>query len=352
MAESPRPPATHKSGSGRLLRQPTKIEYSYHWGRILGLVLLVVALGGAALYVYNQWFAAPVEDVIEVADLPQRPDQVAEEKPAPAESLPRSIPEPFGQGAGEPQTPEPDTETEVKPLWEEAIVDQALPSETEPVAELEQATIAEEPAASTLEEAATEPAEAESIDEAGVKPIYHINEMIPADTEITDAIAAPTEQPEASEPEQEIADVIPAESEAEAIETAEIEVVAETPSSPFQLQDLKIHDSGVKRFQLAEAIANKEPVGELSDIRFNPDGSTTIWVFSEVMDMRGGRLNYVWLHEGKEIARVRVRVGSNRWRSYSSKNLNQAMTGSWRVELRDGEDRLLAAAEFRFGSSE
>jgi hypothetical protein len=119
-----------------------------------------------------------------------------------------------------------------------------------------------------------------------------------------------------------------------------------TSRGPFQLQELQILDPQVKRFVLPRAVINKEPKGEIDEIRLKPDGSAAVWCYSEVSGRRGSVLRYVWYHQGSRMARVRVNVRGNRWRSYSSKVVNLHYPGDWRVELQDGAGRVLASAEF------
>jgi hypothetical protein len=94
-------------------------------------------------------------------------------------------------------------------------------------------------------------------------------------------------------------------------------------------------------------VINKEPQGMLDEIAWKPDGSAAVWCYSEVTGRRGSVLRYVWYHEGKRMARIRVNVRGNRWRSYSSKLVNQRYLGDWRVELQDSKERVLASAEFK-----
>ena len=138
------------------------------------------------------------------------------------------------------------------------------------------------------------------------------------------------------------------------------------------MKELEILEPSVKRFLLAGSVSNREPKGELNEISFTADGRAAVWAYSEVIDKKGSRLKYVWLHGGNKIATVPVNVGDNRWRSFSraavpprsssdaapasisltpccsfsSKLINQSMSGAWRVELQDGEGRLMASADF------
>jgi hypothetical protein len=168
--------------------------------------------------------------------------------------------------------------------------------------------------------------------------------MDPEDSEpanaaqLSEELLANATEEELSEPQAELAQNTPLKPQGA--------LTVDTPNSPFQLQELEILEPSIKRFLLARSVSNREPKGELNEIRFIADGSAAVWAYSEIIDKMGSRLKYVWLHGGKQIAAIPVNVGSNRWRSYSKKVIYPSMSGAWRVELHDGEGRLLASADF------
>ncbi len=149
-----------------------------------------------------------------------------------------------------------------------------------------------------------------------------------------------------SEHQAEIPQNTPLQPQRESPESAVTTRPADSRSGHFQLKELKILEPSVKRFLLAGSVSNREPKGELNEISFTADGSAAVWVYSEIIDKKGSRYKYIWLHGGNPIATIPVNVGSNRWRSYSSKNIKKSMSGHWRVELQDGEGRLLANVDF------
>jgi hypothetical protein len=55
---------------------------------------------------------------------------------------------------------------------------------------------------------------------------------------------------------------------------------------------------------------------------------------------------HVWLHGGKEVGRMSLPVKAERWRTWSTKKILPAMTGAWKVEVRDAAGAVLAAADF------
>lgn len=57
-------------------------------------------------------------------------------------------------------------------------------------------------------------------------------------------------------------------------------------------------------------------------------------------------VTHAWYHEGKPMARVELKVGSADWRTWSSKALLPAWTGSWEVKVLDESGKVLAASGF------
>lgn len=114
----------------------------------------------------------------------------------------------------------------------------------------------------------------------------------------------------------------------------------------FHLQKINRFSPAVKRFTLARAIKNKEPIGTVDSISMDAKGVAIIYAFSEIGDMRDRMLYYYWYHEGERVAKVPVHIGTDRWRSNSSKYINNKMQGEWLVELHADDDQILASAKF------
>jgi hypothetical protein len=116
----------------------------------------------------------------------------------------------------------------------------------------------------------------------------------------------------------------------------------------FQSTNTSIASPAVKRFLLAKDVVSHEPQGDMGDIVLKDAGYVAVSAFSEVTGQQGETLQYHWLYNGKEVLRIRVPVGSNRWRSHSKKRIYAGMKGSWRVELRNSAGELLASINFTF----
>jgi hypothetical protein len=110
----------------------------------------------------------------------------------------------------------------------------------------------------------------------------------------------------------------------------------------------QLNSTQVKNFTLARTVENREPKGSIEEIRADSKGVAVIYAYSDVSGLKDHILYYVWIHNGRQLARVKNGVWSNRWRSYSSKVINSTMHGDWRVELRDSNGKVLAWSSFKY----
>jgi hypothetical protein len=198
-----------------------------------------------------------------------------------------------------------------------------------------------------------EPAPATAATESSMAPAPP-PERLPAAQPDTAVAAAPTGLP----PEPPAAQPPPASAPRTATPVAGGQI-ADEPAPPAATRSprdgllapgaTRILSDRVTRFLLTDEVRDLEPVGGLSDIRARPPGGPlAVFAFSDVRELGGETLHYRWIRDGKVAANVKVRVGSDRWRSYSSKFINEAMRGPWRVELRNSAGDLLAQAEFEY----
>lgn len=119
-------------------------------------------------------------------------------------------------------------------------------------------------------------------------------------------------------------------------------------NSVFHLEFLQVLSPDVARFVLSSAVKDLEPVGRLQDITLHNNSAAKVFAYSDINNMKGEHLSYIWKHRDRIVNTVNIGVRSNRWRSYASKNIEQRLAGDWQLELRDSSDRLLAKAGFTF----
>ena len=91
-------------------------------------------------------------------------------------------------------------------------------------------------------------------------------------------------------------------------------------------------------------VVNHQLIGEAE--RFAE--GTQVWFWNWVEGATSGQtIHHVWLHEGREMLSVPLRLGGVRWRTQSNKNLHLGTTGHWAVEARDEAGRVLARQDFQ-----
>jgi hypothetical protein len=97
----------------------------------------------------------------------------------------------------------------------------------------------------------------------------------------------------------------------------------------------------VEEFGVGRRVVNHRLVDR--DDRFRE--GEVVWFLTRVMGgRRGERIRHVWLHEGVPVQSIDLELGGPHWRTQSNKTLWG--TGSWTVEVRDRDDRVLARAAF------
>lgn len=108
-------------------------------------------------------------------------------------------------------------------------------------------------------------------------------------------------------------------------------------------------ETNITRAQFTTGVEQREPepidqVGPV--ILANSKGIKQLYYFTEVKGMKGETIIHRWEHEGQVVAKVQLQIGSNLWRTYSSKNLTPAMTGDWRVVVTDSQGHPLHSGHF------
>jgi len=114
-----------------------------------------------------------------------------------------------------------------------------------------------------------------------------------------------------------------------------------------QAPHIDVHSNHIKRATFSHHIVKKEPHNLIKDtVHLNEQGKSYVFFYNEVIGKAGDKLTHTWHLNGKTIAKVRLPIGSDRWRTASSKNLNTTMLGHWKVEVTDKQGILLASGEF------
>lgn len=104
-------------------------------------------------------------------------------------------------------------------------------------------------------------------------------------------------------------------------------------------EELEVAEAAV-----ATDVEDREPRGAASN--FVADvGALHFW--TRITGAEGETsIEHVWSHEGEEVARVTLEVGSPDWRTWSRVTILPERTGTWEVEVLDPDEEVLHSEEF------
>jgi hypothetical protein len=106
-----------------------------------------------------------------------------------------------------------------------------------------------------------------------------------------------------------------------------------------------VADAEVSRAQFTSEIVAREPVDRV--VTLHPS-DRQIYYFTELRNLQGRRVFHRWEYEGRKVSEVAFEVAGPRWRVYSKKELEPAMTGKWTVWVVDQSGWPLHASMFEY----
>lgn len=104
-------------------------------------------------------------------------------------------------------------------------------------------------------------------------------------------------------------------------------------------------EDGVARAAFTTEISEREPVDEVSELT---NDTSKIYYFTEIKGLEGQTLTHRWELNGEIQATISIPIGGNRWRIWSSKNLNADATGEWKVTVLDEAGSELSGNSFNY----
>jgi len=270
-----------------------KTEYIYHWNRILGVLAALMLVVGMIAFGLYAWLLAPSQPGMAMAN-------------------------------GELSEPLNAAIVEVEPVPEFDRVPSSLQElDSDPV---------------------TSPAEAALPGDSTPPEDFGVGEAIDlAQLEAIEALLDPVREHVAEPVTPDAGGPFP---RAESSDASSEEAAQDFEEGMIRATRASIVSDAVQRFSLAPSVVDNEPRGRLEEIRPGAGGIARVAAFSEVHGLDGETLHYVWFHQGREVARVRVPVRAGRWRSHSSKRVGTDELGEWRVELQDSGGAVLARIDF------
>ncbi|MDH5765936.1 MAG: DUF2914 domain-containing protein [Gammaproteobacteria bacterium] len=105
------------------------------------------------------------------------------------------------------------------------------------------------------------------------------------------------------------------------------------------------NDGTVARSVFTSAVDNREPADQIGQLS-NDNG--LIYFFTELQGMEGRTITHRWEKDGEIKAEVSFNVGGNRWRVWSSKNLQPEWLGNWQVSIIDESGNMISQESFAY----
>jgi hypothetical protein len=100
----------------------------------------------------------------------------------------------------------------------------------------------------------------------------------------------------------------------------------------------------VPQYGVGRRVVNHRLVDETGEFAEGKD----VWFWTRVDGGgRGDRVHHVWIHDGRRVEVVKLKLGSSQWRTQSRRRMAAGAAGRWTVEARDPEGQLLATVDFR-----
>ena len=110
---------------------------------------------------------------------------------------------------------------------------------------------------------------------------------------------------------------------------------------------VSIDTSVVSRAVLTRSVQEREPIDVLPSEVYTDEFEEKLYFFTELNNFTPQQVTHVWQYNGKTMAEIPLDISSNHFRTFSSKNIMNTLTGDWTVQLRDSEQKVLAEKSFR-----
>ncbi len=118
--------------------------------------------------------------------------------------------------------------------------------------------------------------------------------------------------------------------------------------SNHALAEVSIQSPHLQRAALTQNLQEKEPVGNLpGEVAMSEEGIIRVFFFNHLLDLKGQTLFHDWYRDGERVARVTIQPFSDSMRASSAKYINRDMLGQWRVEAVTGEGSVLGSGRFQ-----
>ena len=99
------------------------------------------------------------------------------------------------------------------------------------------------------------------------------------------------------------------------------------------------NDIDVTRAVFCTSLIDREPANDMESI---PYGEKTVYFFTEIANANATAVTHLWTYNDIEIARVKLNVGSDQWRTWSNKQVWHLTPGEIKVQVLDADNLILS----------
>lgn len=118
-------------------------------------------------------------------------------------------------------------------------------------------------------------------------------------------------------------------------------------SFTIQAQDVEIQQDYIERAVLTSGVENREPVDDLGHVyQHSGDAYDRIAFFTHVMNHDGRGIVHRWYRDGELDSEVTLAIGSDSWRTYSSRQISYMANGDWFIRVVNDRDEELVHYSF------
>ena len=113
--------------------------------------------------------------------------------------------------------------------------------------------------------------------------------------------------------------------------------LAEASTAPLKITELAV----------TTKIVRGKPIDSVH--RISSASVKALYCFTRLTSKSGEEttIKHVWYRDGEKVGVYELPVKGERWRTYSKKAVDKGLTGDWRVDVLDSEDKLLKSVKFR-----
>ena len=101
--------------------------------------------------------------------------------------------------------------------------------------------------------------------------------------------------------------------------------------------------AGVEDAGIGTAVEDRTLIGQAEEF---PVSVGKVYCFTRITGANGTTIKHVWNVNGSDVAELSFSIGSDSWRTWSSKQIAPGMAGSWKVKVLAEDGTLLKELAF------